>query len=135
MHAHAHPSRPYSCGRLPSASSKPFSFPHIALFFSLLILRRQPIAGNDPRMPAEFGDDGIARGHAHVVDARAAAAGNLPRLGHEPVAELARLDEGDLTLRRDHALIVRIAGERKGGIGEREDEAAMSDALAVDHVG
>src|ERR1700758_4233789 len=37
-------------------------------------------------------------------------------------------------LRCAGALVVAVAGKGKGGIGERKDEAAMGDALAVDHV-
>src|SRR3954447_20791450 len=77
--------------------------------FSLLILRRQPISGNGPRMPAEFGDDCIAGGDAHVIDAGAAATGDLARFCDEAIAELARLDESDLALRRHDALVVRVA--------------------------
>src|SRR3954470_721352 len=64
--------------------------------FSLLILRRQPVSGHDPRMPAEFGDDCIAGGDAHVIDAGAAATRDLAGLCDEAIAELAWLDEGDL---------------------------------------
>src|ERR1700677_4610580 len=42
--------------------------------------------------------------------------------------------EGDVALRRDRAQVMAVAGKGKGGIRQREDEAAMGDALAVDHV-
>src|SRR5262245_46910510 len=96
-----------------------FCFPDLVL----LILRHgQPRAGNDARMSAEFSDDGITHGDPHVVDAGPAAARDLARSGDKSVAELARLDEGDLALSCHHALIVRVAGKGEGGIGEREDE-------------
>src|SRR5262249_22006976 len=91
--------------------------PHhwFVVFFLLILRRRNPRAGYDTRMPAEFGNDGIADGNAHVIDAGAAAAGDLPRGGNQTIAELARLDKGDLALGCDHALIVRVAGESEGG--------------------
>src|SRR6266700_8412096 len=85
-------------------------------------------------MPTEFRDDGVAGADAHVIDTGAPTARDLSRFCDETVAELARLDEGDLALRCDDTIIVRIAGERESGIGEREDEAAMGDTLSIDHV-
>src|SRR5437762_6775010 len=60
-------------------------FPASSVCSFLLILRRQPRAGNDTRMPAEFGYDGVAGGDAHVVDTGAAAARNLARLCYEAI--------------------------------------------------
>src|SRR5437764_4355217 len=113
MRVHAHPSRLYRCRRRPSASSKPSSFPHI-IWFALfsLVLRRQPRARNDTRVPAEFSDDSVAYGDANVVDSGTAAASDLPRSRNETVAELAGLDGGDLALRCHDKLIARI--ERTG---------------------
>ena len=85
-------------------------------------------------MPAKLGDDLIAGRDLHIVDPGAAAARNFARTRNQHVAELARLDEGDVALRRDRLLVMAVAGKGEGGIGECEDEAAMGDALAVHHV-
>src|SRR5262245_49874339 len=86
-------------------------------------------------MPAEFSDHRIAYGDAHVIDAGAADARDFARGGDELVAELARPQKSDVTLRCDRAVIVAVAGKGEGGISEREDEAAMGDARAVHHLG
>ena len=85
-------------------------------------------------MTAELGDHDVAGGDADVVDPGPPAARDFARGRDQHVAELARPDEGDVALRCDRALIVRVAGKGEGGIGQQEDEAAMGDALAVDHV-
>src|SRR5436305_8407099 len=86
-------------------------------------------------MTAKLGNHDIADGDAYIVDAGTPAARNFPRGGDQAIAELARPDEGDVALCRDRALVVRIAGERERRIRQGEDEAAMGDTLAVDHVG
>src|SRR4051812_17827398 len=85
-------------------------------------------------MAAEFGDHHRACGDTHIVDPGAAAARDLARGCHQPVAELAGADKGDRALGRDRPFIVGVAGKGEGGIGQREDEAAMGDLVAVDHV-
>ena len=52
-------------------------------------------------MAAELGDHDVAGGDLHIVDAGPAAARDLPRGRDQPVAELARPDEGDVALRGD----------------------------------
>ena len=99
-----------------------------------VVRNRQPRAGDGAGMAAKLGDHDVAGGDADVVDSGPAAARNFPRGRDQHVAELARPDEGDVALRGDRALVAGVAGKGEGGIGQQEDEAAMGDALAVDHV-
>ena len=85
-------------------------------------------------MAAEFGDhEAFLARHGDIIDAGAAGALALDRLRHQAIAEPRRVEEGNGAVLCDRALVVGIAGERKGGIGEREDIAAVTDAVAVDH--
>src|SRR5262249_61128924 len=52
---------------------------------------------------------------------------------HQPTAGLRGGQEGDRALLGEGRLVVGIAGEREGGILEREDVAAVADVVAVDH--
>ena len=52
----------------------------------------------------------------------------------QPVAAAAGRQVGDRRLLRDRALVVAVAGEGEGAVGEGEDEAAMGDAVAIQHV-
>ena len=111
-------------------------FPRGAVVLFLFgVGHRQPGAGDGAGVPAKFRDHRLADSNAHVIDAGAPAARDFARGGDKLVAELARLDEGDAALRGDGALVVAVAGKGEGGIGKREDEATMGDALAVHHVG
>src|SRR6476469_8922467 len=85
-------------------------------------------------MAAELGDYQVIGGDADVVTPGTAAAREFPCGRDQLVAQLGGLDEGDLALRRDRALVARIASESKGGVGEQENEPAMRDALAVHHI-
>src|SRR6266436_2179265 len=85
-------------------------------------------------MAAKLRDDCVIDSDAHIVDAGSSAARDFARGRDQFVAELARLDEGDVAVGCDRTLVVRIAGEGERRIREQEDEAAMGNALAVDHV-
>ena len=85
-------------------------------------------------MAAQLGDDNSIDGDADIVNPGASGPRDFPRGRDQPVAELARPDEGDIALGCDRALVVGVAGKGEGGIRQREDEAAMGDAMAVDHV-
>src|SRR5579871_1329964 len=98
------------------------------------IALRQPRARYGPGMAAKFGNDLVTCGHPHVVNARASAARNLARGGDQEIAELAGLDESDVALGSDRLLVMAVTGKGEGGIGERKDEAAMRDPLAVHHM-
>src|SRR6267142_4672685 len=108
--------------------------PRLLFLCDLVACTRQPGTGDGAGMTAELRDHDLTCGDADVVDARSAAARDFPRGCDQHVAELAWPDEGNVALRRDGAVIAGVAGKSEGGIGEQEDEAAMRDALAVDHV-
>ena len=76
----------------------------------------------------------IARSDADVVDAGPSVARDFARGRNQNVAEFAGPDESDVALCRDGALVVRVAGKGERRVREQEDEAAMGNALAVDHV-
>ena len=85
-------------------------------------------------MAAEFGDhEAFLARHGDIVDAGAAGALALDRLRYQTIAKPRRVEEGNSAVLCDRALVVGIAGERKGGIGKREDIAAVTDGVAVDH--
>ena len=85
-------------------------------------------------MAAEFCDQRAVRAlHRHVVDAAAAGAGALDAFGSQPVAQLRRTQERHRAVLRHGALIVTVAGEGEGGIGQREDVAAVAHAVPVGH--
>src|SRR5436305_1380144 len=124
-----------------SASSSSVGLPFARRFDSALdIDSLYALFGGQPRpaeaagVAAEFRDHDIIDGDMDVVDPRASGSRDLAGPGHEAVAELAGLDKGDAALRGDHALVVRIAGKGECRIRQRENEPAMSDALAVDHM-
>src|SRR6516165_10326451 len=85
-------------------------------------------------MTAQLGNNGIIDRDAHVVNPGTAGSRDFPSGGHQGVAELARPDKGYVALRSDRALVVGVASECKSRIRERENEAAMGDAMSVDHV-
>src|SRR5437870_912123 len=88
-----------------------------------------------PTVAAKLGDHLTRLAlHRHVVEAAALAAMALAGLGDEAHAEPAGSQVGDLAMLGHMALIVGIAGERKGRIRQREDVAAMAEAMSVDHV-
>jgi hypothetical protein len=65
----------------------------------------------------------------HRCPSARSARSRAPR--RQPVAQPARRDEGDGVVLRHHDAVVGIAGEGEGGIGQREDVAAMADVVAV----
>src|SRR5579883_408124 len=96
---------------------------------------RQPGAGNDARVTAKFRDNLIISSDADVVNSGASVARDLMRHSNEAIAKLARADKCDLAMRSHRTMVAAVAGKGESGIGERKDEAAMGDALAVHHVG
>src|SRR5215213_8187172 len=85
-------------------------------------------------MAAKFCDHDVIDGDADIVDPGTSAARNLSRGSHQAVAELAGFDEADVALRGDSALIMGVAGKRKGRIRQQKNKSAMRDPLSVDHV-
>src|SRR6266852_1204793 len=85
-------------------------------------------------MAAQLGNRGIIDRDAHIVNSGATGARDFPCHSDQPIAEFARPDEGDVALRRDAALVMGITGKGKRRIRQQENEAAMGDAVAVDHV-
>ena len=55
-------------------------------------------------------------------------------VGRQHVAEPAGRHQVDAEAGRDRQLVVRIAGVREAGVGERRDQAAMAGVVAVEHV-
>jgi hypothetical protein len=53
-------------------------------------------------------------------------------LAGQHVAELAGLEEFDAAAGRHRDLVVAVAGKGKGGVGQREDETAVADLVAVE---
>src|SRR6266700_4459944 len=86
---------------------------------------RHPCAADGAGMAAQLGDRDIIDGDAHIVNPGTSGSRNFPCRRYQPIAELARPDKGDVALRRDRALIVRIVGKGECRVGQRENEAAM----------
>src|SRR6185312_13139521 len=88
------------------------------------------------RAAAEERDE-AARGavaHLDIVDAAASSTGALTRHGDQRLAALRRADEMNLGTGRDGDLVARVAGEGERAVREREDQPAMAEVMAVDHV-
>src|ERR1700749_5084950 len=94
------------------------------LFLVVLIISRQPCPADAAGMAAEFRNHGISAGDRYVVNARTSVARDFAGLGDQPVAELARADEGDVALRRDDPFVISVAGKGECRIRQRENEAA-----------
>ncbi|GIJ76889.1 hypothetical protein Xph01_13210 [Micromonospora phaseoli] len=71
--------------------------------------------------------------HRDVVDAAAAVPGALGGPGDEYVALPGRADESDVGAGGDSGRAVTVAGQREGGVSQQEHEAAVRDAVTVDH--
>ena len=69
----------------------------------------------------------------HSRYSRTSASRDFPGRRGKAVTEFAGTDKGNVALRRDRALIVRVAGKRKSRIRQRENEAAVGDAVPVHH--
>ena len=96
---------------------------------------RKELFAQHARGAAEFGHrDAVGGVHGDVVNPGAAGARPLRGGRHQLLAEPGRAQVGDAAVLRHGALVVAVAGEGEGGIGEREDEAAVADAVAVHHV-
>jgi hypothetical protein len=68
----------------------------------------------------------------HVVDAMAALQHLLHALAGQHVAQLAGLEKFDAAAGRHGDLVVAVAGKGKGGVGQREDKAAVANLVAVE---
>ncbi len=77
----------------------------------------------------------VLAGHRDVVDPAAPVPGAFGGAGEQQVTLVRRTDEGDLATGGDGHRPVAVAGEREGGVGEQEHEAAVGDAMSVDHLG
>ena len=73
-------------------------------------------------------------GDLDVVDAGAAGLRDLDAACGEHVAAPRRREEVDAQPGGDGELVVRVAGEGEGRVGQRRDEAAVADVVAVEHV-
>ena len=85
--------------------------------------------------PAELGDHGAGLvDHLHVVDA--AAPGPAPAQGGRGqfLPQPDRSEEGDLGAGGQRDLVALIAGHGEGRVGEGEEETAVHDVEAVQHV-
>ena len=85
--------------------------------------------------PAELGHDipGLID-DGDVVDAGPPAQRALDSGRAQGLPGVRRLEEGDVGTRRQGHGDVVVAGDRERGVGEREDEAAVGDVVAVHHV-
>src|SRR5690606_38542218 len=72
-------------------------------------------------------------GDGDVGDPAAAVGDPLPGGGHQDVAEPAGGDVGDVAGGRDGGPAGGVARQGEGRVGQREDVAAVHDAVAVDH--
>ena len=91
-------------------------------------------AGQLAAAAAELGDHVVTAPDRHVVDRVPPVRRPLAGLGDQQVAALGRGDEDDVAGLRDGDLVPGVAGERERGVGQREDEAAVRDTVAVHHV-
>src|SRR3954470_18210922 len=64
----------------------------------VVVRHRHPGAADGAGVTAKFRDGSVVHGDADVIDAGAAVARDFARGGDQPIAELARLDEGDAAL-------------------------------------
>src|SRR6266851_6071401 len=96
--------------------------------------RWHPGAADGAGMAAQLGNRGVVDGDAHIINSGTPGARDFPRGCDQEVAELARPDEGDVALCSNRAFVMGVAGKRERRIRQQEDETAMGDALAVDHV-
>jgi len=68
-------------------------------------------------------------------DSGAALARDLGRLGDQRFSLAHLVEEDDRGLSRHARVVGAVADIGKGAVGEREDHAAMREAVAVEHVG
>src|SRR5580765_3762265 len=68
--------------------------------------------------------------HDQVVESGAAAEPALARYGGQRIASSRRRKEVDGDGRGDRGRSVAVAGESERAVGQREDEAAVTDAVA-----
>jgi hypothetical protein len=89
-------------------------------------------AADLPGCAAEQRDDPpVAAGYGDIGEAGAAGQRDFGRLGGQGLALLAGAEIADRVVLGDGDAVVGIAGEGEGAVGEREDEPAMADAVAV----
>ena len=89
------------------------------------------LAANGAGQAAEHGNRFVVlAGDGDVIDARAAAAGDLGRRGRQYVPGLAGREIGDLVLLGERIAVVAVASKGKAAVGERKDEAAMADFVS-----
>ena len=69
-----------------------------------------------------------------MIDATAARARNFARLRDENVATARGRQERDAGVLRDGVFVARVARVRERAVREREDHAAVADAVSVQHV-
>ena len=78
----------------------------------------------------------LARGAGdfNVINAAAPGAVQLAGRGGQLVAQLAGRKKADRAGLGHDPLIIAVAGMGKGGVGQREDQAAMADSMAIEHL-
>jgi len=94
----------------------------------------QKLALNRAGMAAEFGDDisFLAR-NRDIVDSGTAAALALDGARYEPVTKLCGIEKSHGAMLRDRPLIVCVAGKSECGIGQCENETAVTDFMPIHH--
>jgi len=115
-------------------SSFPFSSSFV-VWGSRVSRVRPPPALQAVRLAAHHGHQLAALvGDADVVDAGTSGQRDFAPLGGEHVAFAHRREKLGGQAGSDRHLVVTVAGIRKGGIGQRGDDAAVADGEAIEHV-
>jgi len=71
---------------------------------------------------AQFGDRDTIDRYANVVNPGTAGPGDLLCRRNKPVAQLARLDKGNIALRGNGAFVAGVAGKGKGRIRQQSGD-------------
>lgn len=87
---------------------------------------------------SKFCDNFVAFKHAHIVDSASSVRVSFLGVGSEHRAEFDWFDEVDIRTRCDGCSIFWgiciVAGNREGGVSQREEKTAVHDAETVEHI-
>src|SRR5207249_2936749 len=96
--------------------------------------RASGVATRRAALSAELGDDrAVGAAHRYVVDAVPPEARTLAGFCDELVVEARRRDEDDVAAGGHRRRTVRVAREGERRVREEEHEAAVADAVSVQH--
>ena len=88
-------------------------------------------AGVSPELGNHFAR---GAGDFNIINAAAPGAVQLAGRGGQLVAQLAWGEKTDSASLGHDPLIIAVARMRKGGVGQGEDQAAVADPMAVEHL-